>query len=566
MKKHIYFVAVYLRLSRDDEDIDGSTKSESNSISSQRELVRSYVREHEDMELFDIYVDDGYSGANFDRPEFKRMMADIEAGNVNCVIVKDLSRLGRDYIEAGRLIQKTFPAFHVRFIAITDNFDSQTADHNTRSLVLPVKNFINDSYCRDISQKVKSHQKMKREQGKFIAPFPVYGYRKSAEDKNKLCPDDYAADIVRKIFAWKLEGMSNLAIAQRLNKLGILSPLEYKKACGDNFHTSFQTNAVAKWSSVAVKRILTNEVYTGVMVQGKNEQVNYKVKKTVMKPRDQWIRVKGTHEAIVAREDFEIVQTLLNVDTKAKAGTRCTHFFSGVLFCGDCKEPMIRRVNNYKGTSKVYFICQTRNNGQGCTRHSILEDELKEIVLRTLKTHVAVFLDVCRQLENIQKLEVSFEEVARFDKEIERLRKEQDKYLGLRAGLYEDLKTGLITETDFKNFRTIYEKQYEETKNALGKQEEMIKQLFRNGIASGVKLEKFKEAMEITELSRDTLLCFISRIEVYEEKKVYVEFRGKEEFGKMLVLQEYIEAKNGRAEHKWQEQQKERERNCQRSK
>ena len=195
-----------------------------------------------------------------------------------------------------------------------------------------------------------------------------------------------------------------------------------------------------------------------------------------------------------------------------------------------------------------------------------MEDELKEIVLRTLKTHVAVFLDVCRQLENIQKLEVSFEEVARFDKEIESLRKEQDKYLGLRAGLYEDLKTGLITETDFKNFRTIYEKQYEETKNALGKQEEMIKQLFRNGIASGVKLEKFKEAMEITELSRDTLLCFISRIEVYEEKKVYVEFRGKEEFGKMLVLQEYIEAKNGRAEHKWQEQQKERERNCQRSK
>ena len=145
MKEHVYFVAVYLRLSRDDEDIDGSTKSESNSISSQRELIRSYVREHEDMELFDIYVDDGYSGTNFDRPEFKRMMADIEAGNVNCVIVKDLSRLGRDYIEAGRLIQKTFPAFHVRFIALTDNFDSKSADNNTKSLVLPVKNFINDS-------------------------------------------------------------------------------------------------------------------------------------------------------------------------------------------------------------------------------------------------------------------------------------------------------------------------------------------------------------------------------------------------------------------------------------
>lgn len=549
MKEHTYFVAVYLRLSRDDEDIDGSTKSESNSISSQRELLRSYVREHEDMELFDVYVDDGYSGANFDRPEFKRMMSDIEAGNVNCVIVKDLSRLGRDYIEAGRLIQKTFPAFHVRFIAVTDQFDSQTADYNTKSLVLPVKNFINDSYCRDISQKVKSHQKIKREQGKFIGAFAVYGYRKSDGNKNQLCPDDYAADIVRKIFSWKLEGMSALAIAQRLNELGILSPMEYKKAHGEKFYTSFQTKPTAKWSAVAVKRILTNEIYTGVMVQGKYEQINYKVKKTVVKPKKDWIRVEGTHEAIILHEAYEMVQSLLDVDTRANSGSKCAHLFSGLLFCGDCKEPMIRRVNRYKGISKVYFICPTRNRGQGCTRHSILDEELKAIVFQAVQTYVAVFLDVCSQLEHIQKMEVQFEEVERFDKEIERLHKEQDKYLELRAGLYEDLKTGLITEEDFKSFRAIYEKQYEDVKAALGKQEEMIKQLFRNGIASGVKLKKFEEAMELSELNRDTLLCFISRIEVYEEKKVYVEFRGKEEFSKMLVLKEYLEAKvrEGRA-------------------
>ncbi len=543
MKEHTYFVAIYLRLSRDDEDIDGSTKSESNSISSQRELARSYVREHDDMELFDIYVDDGYSGANFDRPEFKRMMADIEAGNVNCVIVKDLSRLGRDYIEAGRLIQKTFPAFHVRFIALTDNFDSQTADDNTKSLVLPVKNFINDSYCRDISQKVKSQKKMKREQGKFIGAFAVYGYRKSAQDRNKLCPDDYAADIVRKIFAWKLEGMSNLAIAQRLDELGILSPMEYKKACGDKYTTSFQTKMVAKWSPVAVKRILTNEMYTGVMVQGKQEQVNYKVKKVVMKPEKEWDRVEGTHEAIVSREDFDLVQKLLTVDISAKSGEKCSHLFSGLLFCGDCKEPMNRRLNRYKETTKVYFICSTRNKGRGCTRHSISDEELKAVVFQTLQTHVSVFLDVCSQLEHIQKMKVDFEEVARFDKELERLRKEQDKYLELCVALYEDLKTGLITESDFKNFRAIYEKQYEEIKEALIKQEEMIKKLFRNGVESGVKLERFKEVMKLTELSRDTLLCFINRIEVYEDKRVYVEFRGKEEFSKMLMLREYIEAK-----------------------
>lgn len=541
MREAIYYVAVYLRLSRD--DIDSSTKAESNSINSQREMIRSYVREHEDMELFDIYVDDGYSGANFDRPEFKRMMADIEAGNVNCVIVKDLSRLGRDYIEAGRLIQKTFPAFHVRFIALTDNFDSQTADNSTKSFVVPVKNFINDSYCRDISQKVKSSQRTKREQGKFIGAFAVYGYRKSDEDKNKLCPDEYAAQIVRNIFAWKLEGMSAQAIALRLDGLGVLSPLEYKKSHGENYSTGFRTNITAKWSAVTVKRILTNEVYTGVLVQGKNARVNYKVKKIVEKPKEEWIRVEGTHEAIVSHEDFEIVQNLLKVDTRARADGTCSHLFSGLLFCGDCKEPMNRRINRYKDISKIYFICPTRNRGQGCTRHSISEEELKEVVFKTLQTYISVFLDVCSQLEHIQKMEIDFEEVARFDKEIERLRKEQEKYLDLRAGLHEDLKTGLITETDFKNFRAIYEKKYEETKGALQKQEEMIKKLFRNGVASGVKLERFKEAMKLTELDRDTLLCFISRIEVFDGKKVYVEFRGEEEFHKMLVLQEYVETK-----------------------
>ena len=204
---------------------------------------------------------------------------------------------------------------------------------------------------------------------------------------------------------------------------------------------------------------------------------------------------------------------------------------------------MAHRINRYKGTSKVYFICPTRNKSQGCTRHSISEDELKEVVFQTLQAHISVFLDVCSQLEHIQKMEINFEEVARFDKEMERLRKEQDKYLDLRAGLYEDLKTGLITEADFKSFRAIYEKQYEETKEALGKQEEMLKTLFRNGVASGVKLERFKEAMKLTELNRDALLSFISRIEIYEGKKVYVEFRWKEEFDKMLVLQEYLESK-----------------------
>lgn len=530
MEGHIYSAAAYLRLSRDDEDIDGSMKSESGSISSQRELIRAYIKEHGDIELFHTYVDDGYSGANFDRPGFKKMMADIKAGDVDCVIVKDLSRFGRDYIEAGRFIQKTFPAFHVRFIAVTDNFDSQMADQNTKSLVLPVKNFINDSYCRDISCKVKSHQKIKREQGKFIGAFAMYGYRKSAEDKNRLCPDGYAADIVRRIFMWKLEGMSAHAIACRLNGLGILSPMEYKKSHGEKFYTGFQTNVTAKWSAVAVKRILTDEVYTGAMVQGKKEQVNYKVRKMAQKPQAEWVRVEGTHEAVISREDFEMVQALLRVDTRANAGSACAHLFSGILFCGDCGGAMARRVNRYKGKSSISYICPTRNKSQGCTRHNMLENGLKTAVLQALRVNVQLFLDVQSQLAHARKMKIPFEEVARLNMEVERLRGEQDKYSRLLAGLYEDLKAGLLTESDFKNFQEIYTRQLHGTKEAIARQEGMLKQLFRNGIASGVKLEKLGEGMALTELSRDALLCFISRIEVFEGNKISIKFRCKDGF------------------------------------
>ena len=552
--KEFYNAAIYLRLSRDDEDIDGNKsetlsgctsmpcgrKVESNSISSQRDMIRSFIRKQDDMEIYDIYVDDGFSGANFDRPEFKRMMKDIEAGHVDCVIVKDLSRLGRDYIEAGRLIQKTFPAFSVRFIALTDHFDSLTADYNETSLVVPVKNFVNDSYSRDISGKVRSHQKIKREKGEFIGSFTVFGYKKSEDNRNQLVPDDYAADIVKKIFAWKIEGYSNLAIAKRLDEMGILSPMEYKKLCGEKFQTSFVTEAKARWSSVAIKRILTNETYIGTLVQGKEEKINYKVKKSVRKPEDEWVRVPKAHEAIISNEDFEIVQDLLKVDTRAVSGEKKAHIYAGLLLCGDCMEPMTRRINRYKGRETVAFICSTQNNGGSCTRHAISEEDLNFLVLTGLRQQVALFLDKSRILEKIEQMEIHFEEVAAFDKEIQKLHGEQDKYLNLRAALYEDLKKGIITEEDFKNFREIYEKRYRELQKSISSQEETIKKLFRSGITAGINLERMKNVMQITALDRTTLISFVKRILVYEDKRVYLELRYKELFSKMLMLEDYV--------------------------
>lgn len=249
-----YSAALYIRLSREDGD-----REEGDSIGNQKALLRSFVTDMPDIVVYSEYVDNGYSGVDFDRPQFKQMMEDIQAGYVNCVIVKDLSRLGRDYIEAGRLIQKIFPTFCVRFIAITDNFDSLTASYSELSFVLPVKNFINDSYSRDISIKVRSHQKIKREKGAFIGAFSMYGYKKSEQDKNQLVPDPYAAIIVRWIFQWKIEGYSNSAIAKKLNQYGVLSPMEYKRLRGEQYLTGFANGLWAQWSAVAVKRILVKE-------------------------------------------------------------------------------------------------------------------------------------------------------------------------------------------------------------------------------------------------------------------------------------------------------------------
>ena len=540
-KKKIYDTALYLRLSRDDTDIDGRTKTESNSISSQRDLLRAYVQSHEDLQIFDIYIDDGYSGADFKRPEFERMMEDIRAGKVNCVIVKDLSRFGRDYIEAGRFIQKTFPAFHVRFIAVTDNYDSLSADTTNSTLVLPIKNFVNDSYCRDISVKVKAHQKVKRLEGKCISAFTVYGYLKSPNDKNQLIIDEYAADVVRKIFSWKIAGMSLGAIAKRLNDLGILSPMEYKKSLGIKFSTGFESAGTAKWAAASVKRILINRVYIGYMEQGKQEKISYKVNKRIVKPEHEWIQVKNTHEAIISETDFKVVQELLKFDGRTSADTTTANLFSGILMCADCKTPMIKRVNTYKGKKKVFYICQTKNKSLGCTRHSIEEDVLKKILLGEIKTWIDLMASYAEIMDVMDEMNISYEQVVEYDSQIGILRNEYNKYYGLKSGLLSDLKEGLIDKEEFDEFHSLYTKKCEELDRAISNQKVLIKQMFQNGVAAKVQLDKYRETKDLGELTRELLVTMVSKVYVHEGKELDIVFRFSNEMEKLKSIHQMVQ-------------------------
>ncbi len=535
MKEKQYYAAMYLRLSKEDADMNiggrgteagktGLNKSESNSIGNQRELIKSFLREQPDIELYDIYVDDGFSGSNFDRPEFKRMIGDIKAGRVNCVVVKDLSRFGRDYIESGRYIQKIFPALSVRFIALTDHFDSLSADTGESSIILPVKNFINDSYCRDISAKVKSQLAVKCKNGECIAAFAVYGYQKSDKDKNRLVIDEYAAENVRRIFAWKMEGLALYAIAEKLNGLGILSPKEYKKSMGLSYHGGFCGTGTSGWGSTTIKRILTNEIYLGHMVQGKTEKVNYKIRKHTAKPKEEWVKVENTHEAIVSADDFAVVQHLLKADGRRSPASGKPSPYMGILFCGDCGEQMVRRVIRYKNTAKVYYICSTKNRGEGCSRHSIEERALKEIVCESIPKFVNSFLKEKELFNRAVRYETNFEAAARYDREIGRLKKERDKYYSLCPGLYEDLRDGVITKEEFERLHSGFMRKGKELEDAMRGQEQLIKEMLKKGALSAGRLKTFRDCVELKDIDRRTLSSLVRRIDVYENRQIVINF------------------------------------------
>lgn len=530
MKQKHFLAAMYLRLSRDDSDIGnvtektGHVKSESNSICNQREMIRAYINEQHDMELYDSYVDDGFSGTNFDRPEFKRMLSDIEAGRVNCVIVKDLSRFGRDYIEAGKYIQKVFPRLGVRFIALTDYYDSFYADAGESAIVLPVKNFINDSYCRDISIKVKSQLEIKRKNGECIAPFAIYGYKKAANHKNQLVIDEYAAAIVQQIFEWKINGMAVSAIAKSLNELGVLSPREYKKSTGCNYRGGFSGAEKSLWSSSTIKRILTNEMYLGHLIQGKTEKINYKLKKSVEKPKKEWVKVENTHEPIISEDIFLIVQNLLKTDSRISPLTEKNSLFTGMLFCGDCGEQMIRRVNRYKDTQRVYYICSTKNRGDGCTRHSIEEEKLKELIMEPIQRYANCFMEEKRVFEKLLELETNFASIVRYDTERARLKEEQAKYDALSSGLHEDLRQGLLTREEFVRLQETFKRKASELEEAQKRQKRMIKELFKNGVRSAERLKIMQGCAELKEVDRHTLCSMVKRLLVYEKQRVEIEF------------------------------------------
>lgn len=531
-KLNSYNACIYARLSRDDGD-----KLESDSIINQKALIRDFLSKHPEIHEVSEKTDDGYSGVNFDRPAFQEMMDDIRSGKINCVVVKDLSRFGRNYIEAGNYIERVFPFLGVRFIAINDNYDSLDRNQSD-SLIIPFKNLINDAYCKDISVKIRSQLEIKRKKGQFLGAFAVYGYLKDEEDHNKLVVDTYASEIVRAIFMWKKQGMSQGRIADKLNMQGVLCPMEYKISLGMKVQTNFKVHKKALWSQTAVTRILTNEIYTGVLVQGKVGTPNYKIKKILQKDESEWIRVEGAVPVIIDRDMFDSVQMILKKDIRIAPEEDVVYPLSGYLKCGDCGQNMVRKSYNVGGKAYSYFICSTRKAGKGCSTHSIREDKLMEMVLQSVTKQVESICEMEKLLDIVDSLPEDQMNVFNYDAQIVRLKEDIERYKSFKLKLYENLQEGMIGQDEYFLFKKSYAAKITEAEAAIQAIENEREQAVNRNRDSLAWMEVFKKYRNISAVDRCVVVDLIRQINVFEGGRVEVVFRYGDESDKVVKMLE----------------------------
>lgn len=517
--KEIYRACIYTRLSRDDGD-----KPESDSIANQRALIRDYLKQHKEITIVSEHSDDGYSGVNFERPGFAEMMDEIREGKVDCVVVKDLSRFGRNYIEAGNYIEKVFPFMGVRFIAINDSYDSSDKSQSD-SLVIPFKNLINDAYCKDISVKIRSQLEIKRKKGEYIGAFVVYGYVKDPEDHNRIIVDTYAAEVVRAIFRWKMAGMSQNRIADKLNSQGVLCPMEYKLSMGVKVQTNFRVHKQAKWSAVSVTRILTNELYTGVLLQGKSSTPNYKVKKRFDKEQSEWIRIENAHEAIITAGEFETVQELLGKDTRISPDEEALYPLAGYVVCGDCGQNMVRKTIPRRGKKYVYYVCSTNKAKKGCSSHSISENKLMDAVLHVIKEQISTVMRIEGLLEMAQSLPENQRNIFNYDAQIVKLQEEIERNKGFRMKLYESLEEGMIDKDEYFIFKKNYSDKISLAEKNIQSLEAERDAAVEKNAADYSWVDAFKKYEGIERVERQVVVNLISEIRVYEGNVVEIDFQ-----------------------------------------
>lgn len=542
-KAATYNAAVYVRLSKEDLDTAYAKKAESDSISNQKQLIFDFLKNKPEINIVSVRIDDGYTGTNYDRPAFQLMLDDIKAGTVNCVVVKDLSRFGREYIDTGKYIDRLFPYFGVRLIAINDGVDTITKDASSE-FGITVKNLFNDNYCRDISVKTRSNLSVKRKNGEFTGAFAPYGYKRSETEHNRLVVDEYPASVVQDIFKWKLSGYSQDGIAKKLNEMGVLSPMEYKRSMGMNYKSGFKVKEKTVWTAVTVRRILTNELYIGTLIQGIRTTPNYKVKVVKYNDKEDWCVIEENHEALITSKAFDLVQRILLLDTRTSPKEEKVFPLAGLMECADCGSPLVKKVSISGAKKYDYYMCSKNKQQHTCSSHRIKAEDLERTVLAVLQNQIQVIIQMSECIEMIGNLPFRKINLKKAQERYEKVEEEISKYRSLKVSLYEDMKDGLVSKEDYIDIAAQYEERIKTAELSKIQIRKEMDKLISNTSEQQVWMQDFIAHKNLTSLSRMAAVELIEKILVYEDKKIEVQFRHAEEFAVLTENISQIAEKN----------------------
>ena len=511
-------VAAYIRLSKEDEK-----EGESESVSNQRELIQKYVLQN-NLGTCEFFIDDGYSGGNFERPNFKRMIYEIENGNITTVITKDTSRLGRDFIETSHYMFRYFPEHNIRYIAILENFD--TFNPNGVEDMIPFQTIINDWYLKDTSKKIKSVRQNKMRQGLYMGSTVPYGYKRSKEDNCKFVIDEYASEIVKRIFKMRLEGIKPTMIARTLSDEKISPPSIYN---GKNIKKTFTTYL---WNLSTVNQILSNPIYIGNMVQRKFDKVNYKSKKKIKLKEEDWIVVEDCVTPIINKEDFNNVQRMRkNNDTRCSKGY--SYLLKGLVVCGDCGRVMSVRRRTRKQKIKddkieTYYCCSNniRYRHGICSLHYFQEKKLNDIVISYLKDTFHRYVNK-KDLEKVGKQKEKNKcETQNLGSEIFKYNKKIDNLKEALKNLYIDKISNVISEEEFIEIKQQLENDKNEYINKVNELNQIVKQINENSDNTSIIDKKIQEFLDLKKPNKQILMDLIEKIEIMQDKqvKIYVKF------------------------------------------
>ena len=503
--------ALYCRLSQDD-GIEG----DSNSIQNQKAILQKFAEDHHFPSPC-FYLDDGFSGGNFQRPAFQQMISDMENGEIGIIVTKDLSRLGRNQLHTGLYIEERFPMFGVRYIAINDNVDTDSSESND---LMPFKNLFNEWFIRDTSRKIRAVLKAKAERGERLGTRAPYGYRKDPDTK-KLIVDEEAAAIVRRIFAMCAGGSGPSQIARILKKEQILTPTMYAYTKYGMTHTGLDTQRPYHWSGDTVADMLENEIYLGNTVNMKHSSRSYKDKRRVEHPREECLVFENTHPALITREVWDVVQRVRK-NKRRLTKMEEQNKYSGLVFCADCGSNMVLHRAHTMSASYNHFTCRTyKKDGEACTGHYIRECVLDEIVLEDLRRVTSAAREhpekFAAYIGSKQSAELQ-REIRRQEKELAAMRKRKAELDAIFKKLYEDSVLGRITTEQFQMLSGSYTEEQNRITVGIPQKENEIQRLRETAIGTDSFLDKAKRYTDITELTPELLRLFIEKIVVHEKE------------------------------------------------